>query len=270
MQRTGRHLSDQRADRVGAGAGPAAAALPRAGRGTGRAEGVEARKADPRRPRQPAVQRLRRGQLQRGRAGADRALPARCAKYARRRARASTTYTCGSSAWPSGASSSGPGTASSASSPTTRGWTACHSPACASATWTRSTSIRIDCLNGDKYKTGKVTPDGPVPSLQWRITRPSTTEKAHPGRDWRSRCSSKRRASPLAPCGFRHFWGVDNAAALLDTAEERPEKLQGWRQGALRPELAALAQPCRAGGGPFRDDDLKLAAGWAIAGRAGR
>ena len=34
-------------------------------------------------------------------------------------------------------------------------------------------AIRIDCLNGDKYKTGKVTPDGtPDPSIFSTAQRP--------------------------------------------------------------------------------------------------
>ena len=37
---------------------------------------------------------------------------------------------------------------------------------CGNAIWRRSTRYGIDCLNGDKYKTGKVAPDGsPDPSI---------------------------------------------------------------------------------------------------------
>ena len=40
------------------------------------------------------------------------------------------------------------------------------SPACESAILEAFDTIRIDCLNGDKYKTGKTTPDGaPDPSI---------------------------------------------------------------------------------------------------------
>ncbi|MCY2927196.1 MAG: N-6 DNA methylase [Planctomycetota bacterium] len=51
------------------------------------------------------------------------------------RARGSTTSTSASSAWPNAASSKRPAGGSSASSPTTPGWTACPTPGCASVTW---------------------------------------------------------------------------------------------------------------------------------------
>lgn len=54
-------------------------------------------------------------------------------------------------------------------------------------------------------------------------------------------------------------------AALLDPETGVP----GVAAGALRPELAALAQPHRAGGGAFRDDDMKLTAGWGYRGQGG-
>ena len=39
--------------------------------------------------------------------------------------------------------------------------------------------------------------------------------------------------------------------------------------GALRSELALLAQPRRIGGGPLRDEDLKVTAGWGYRGQGG-
>ena len=43
---------------------------------------------------------------------------------------------------------------------------ACRLPACANDTWMCSIRSGIDCLNGDKYKTGKLTPEGaPDPSV---------------------------------------------------------------------------------------------------------
>jgi hypothetical protein len=54
-------------------------------------------------------------------------------------------------------------------------------------------------------------------------------------------------------------------AVLLDPEAAVP----GVTAGALRPELAALAEPRRVGGGPLRDEDLKLAAGWGYRGQGG-
>ena len=65
-------------------------------------------------------------------------------------------------AWRNDASSRRQAGAWCASSPTTPGSTGCPSRGCESALpWSvRRDSVRIDCLNGDKYKTGKVAPDG--------------------------------------------------------------------------------------------------------------
>ena len=54
-------------------------------------------------------------------------------------------------------------------------------------------------------------------------------------------------------------------AALLDPEASVPRVTTG----ALRPELAIVAQPRRTGGGPLRDDDLKLAGGWGYRGQGG-
>ena len=50
--------------------------------------------------------------------------------------------------------------ASFASSATFRGWMASPTPSCANGSWPRFDEIWIDNCNGDKYRTGKRTPDG--------------------------------------------------------------------------------------------------------------
>ncbi len=82
--------------------------------------------------------------------------------------------------------------------------------------------IRIDCLNGDKYKTGKVTPDGrPDPSI-------FSTEHNREGIQVGTaiallvRKNEHRLATNI---GFRHLWGIGKRQELLDTATEPSEKL---------------------------------------------
>jgi hypothetical protein len=101
-------------------------------------------------------------------------------------------------------------------------------------------SIKIDCLNGDKYKTGKKTPDGkPDPSV-------FSTEKSavgiqvgtaiallecHPGRDASPRASDDSTYQPRAHLQFRHWWGKNKRAEIAE-ALEKPAK---WQE--LKPAL---------------------------------
>ena len=66
-------------------------------------------------------------------------------------------------------------------------------------------AIRIDCLNGDKYKTGKVAPDGsPDPSIFRRRAIRSAFRSARPLRRWCARLimhQLERSASGI--CGDR-------------------------------------------------------------------
>lgn len=82
--------------------------------------------------------------------------------------------------------------------------------------------LRIDCLNGDKYKTGKVTPAGrPDPSI-------FSTEHNREGIQVGTAIAlliRKTKHQPAASIGFRHLWGIGKRQELLDTAPERPEKL---------------------------------------------
>ena len=83
-------------------------------------------------------------------------------------------------------------------------------------------NIRIDCLNGDKYKTGKVAPDGsPDPSI-------FSTEGDPVGIQVGPAISTLVRKSDHAPAreiGFRHLWGQAKRTELIETAEAKPGKL---------------------------------------------
>lgn len=80
--------------------------------------------------------------------------------------------------------------------------------------------IRIDCLNGDKYKTGKRTPDGkPDPSV-------FSTEKNREGIQVGTAIAMMERwpvkrvesatepYSPIAQVEFRHWWGKEKRAEI--------------------------------------------------------
>ena len=82
--------------------------------------------------------------------------------------------------------------------------------------------IRIDCLNGDKYKTGKVAPDGsPDPSV--------FSSKGDPvGIQVGTAIATLVRKTDHKPArhvSFRHLWGQGKCAELMETAEMEPGKL---------------------------------------------
>ena len=83
-------------------------------------------------------------------------------------------------------------------------------------------AIRIDCLNGDKYKTGKVAPDGsPDPSI-------FSTKGDPVGIQVGTAITTLVRKADHAPAdavGFRHLWGQAKPAALVATAEAEPDAL---------------------------------------------
>ena len=83
-------------------------------------------------------------------------------------------------------------------------------------------AVRIDCLNGDKYKTGKVSPDGlPDPSI-------FSTEGAPVGIQVGTAITTLVRKANHAPAdavGFRHLWGQAKRANLTATAEVEPGAL---------------------------------------------
>ena len=83
-------------------------------------------------------------------------------------------------------------------------------------------AVHIDCLNGDKYKTGKVAPDGtPDPSI-------FSTEGDPVGIQVGTAIATLVRKADHAPAGavgFRHLWGQAKPAELLETAEAEPGAL---------------------------------------------
>ena len=83
-------------------------------------------------------------------------------------------------------------------------------------------AVRIDCLNGDKYKTGKVAPDGsPDPSI-------FSTEGNPIGIQVGTAIATMVRKADHAPAGevgFRHLWGRAKRTELLETAEAEPGEL---------------------------------------------
>ena len=82
--------------------------------------------------------------------------------------------------------------------------------------------VRIDCLNGDRYKTGKTTPDGrPDPSIF------STTEDPVGIQVGTAITTLVRKIDhkPAETVDFRHLWGQAKREELLDTAETKPAAL---------------------------------------------
>ena len=83
-------------------------------------------------------------------------------------------------------------------------------------------AIRIDCLNGDKYKTGKVAPDGtPDPSI-------FSTEGDPVGIQVGTAIATlvrKAEHRPAESVEFRHLWGQAKPADLITTAEAAPDAL---------------------------------------------
>ena len=83
-------------------------------------------------------------------------------------------------------------------------------------------AIRVDCLNGDKYKTGKVAPDGsPDPSI-------FSTEGDPVGIQVGTAIATLVRKADHAPTedvGFRHLWGQAKREELIETEEAEPGQL---------------------------------------------
>ena len=83
-------------------------------------------------------------------------------------------------------------------------------------------AVRIDCLNGDKYKTGKIAPDGtPDPSI-------FSTEGDQVGIQVGTAIATlvrKAEHTPAEVVEFRHLWGQAKPADLIETAEAVPDAL---------------------------------------------
>ena len=79
--------------------------------------------------------------------------------------------------------------------------------------------VRIDCLNGDKYKTGKVAPDGsPDPSIFSTGGDPVGIQVGTAV----TTLVRKADHAPAAGVGFRHLWGPRKREELTRTAETEP------------------------------------------------
>ncbi len=78
--------------------------------------------------------------------------------------------------------------------------------------------IGIDCLNGDKYKSGKLTPEGePDPSV-------FSTEKNREGIQVGTAIAvlvRKQQHQPAGEIEFRHFWGREKRSDLLESVASR-------------------------------------------------
>ena len=82
--------------------------------------------------------------------------------------------------------------------------------------------LRVDCLNGDKYKTGKLAPDGsPDPSI---FSTPDDPVGIQVGTAIAT-LVRKREHAAGGEVGFRHLWGQTKAADLTATAEAAPSEL---------------------------------------------
>ena len=82
--------------------------------------------------------------------------------------------------------------------------------------------VRIDCLNGDKYKTGKVAPDGsPDPSIFSSREDPVGIQVG----TGIATLVRKGDHRPAEEVGFRHLWGQAKRDELTATAEVDPGML---------------------------------------------
>ena len=83
-------------------------------------------------------------------------------------------------------------------------------------------AIRIDCLNGDKYGTGKVAPNGsPDPSI---FSTPDDPVGIQVGTAI-ALLIRKEAHAPAATIGFRHLWGQAKREALIETEAAEPDAI---------------------------------------------
>ena len=82
--------------------------------------------------------------------------------------------------------------------------------------------IRIDCLNGDRYETGKIAPDGsPDPSIFSTAGDPVGIQVGTAI----ATLVRKTDHSPVDAVGFRHLWGQTKHSQLTSTADAEPSEL---------------------------------------------
>lgn len=83
-------------------------------------------------------------------------------------------------------------------------------------------AIRIDCLNGDKFKTGKTTPDGfPDPSI---FSTEHNREGIQVGTAIATLVRKEAHVSATS-VSFRNLWGTAKRQELLRSAEIKPSEL---------------------------------------------
>ena len=91
-------------------------------------------------------------------------------------------------------------------------------------------AIRIDCLNGDKYKTGKTTPDGASdPSIFSTSGDPVGIQVGTAI----TTLIRKADHTPAETIGIRHLWGQAKLTELNETAEAEPAELYNTIQPVL-------------------------------------
>lgn len=118
-------------------------------------------------------------------------------------------------------------------------------------------AIRIDCLNGDKFKTGKLTPDGkPDPSV-------FSTEHNREGIQVGTAIATLVRRRDHAASDavqFRHLWGQDKPDQLTATAIVATEQLYTTLQPAVELGLPFVAATVSSayGGWPGLPDLMPL------------
>ena len=133
-------------------------------------------------------------------------------------------------------------------------------------------TIRIDNLNGDKYKTGKTTPEGsPDPSI---FSTPGDPVGIQVGTAITT-LVRKAEHKPAETVRFRHLWGQDKLSDLTATAEAPPAELyddfepslplglpfaqmvvsSGWSDWPALPDLFPTSFPgVKSGRDPFVTD----------------
>ena len=121
-------------------------------------------------------------------------------------------------------------------------------------------TIRIDSLNGDKYRTGKVAPDGsPDPSI---FSTPVDPVGIQVGTAITT-LVRKADHAPAETVGFRSLWGQSKREELTETAESKPDTLydevspvlplglpfasvtvsEGWHEWPALPDLFPVSFP---------------------------
>ena len=92
-------------------------------------------------------------------------------------------------------------------------------------------AIRIDCLNGDRRETGKISPDGsPDPSIFSTVGDPVGIQVGTAI----ATLVRKIDHAPAESVGFRHLWGQAKRGELTATAEALPDALYEKIESDLR------------------------------------